>query len=203
MNLPQQGAQPIAGAHHSHLQCRDTNAGDLRHLIVPQILHVLQQESLSLVRVPLTKSPLDLLPPHRLLGRMLLGRPHERGFVMDETLVSGIQPGVDNRDSVTDTLGRPTFVGQFTERDWYYVSVDTRQLAFSSPNPVRETVLHVRFDDRGNVQSVERTGMEKIASISPMTEKTPTLGRNRSFFQELFSNVGTVNAGGGAANPNQ
>jgi outer membrane protein assembly factor BamE (lipoprotein component of BamABCDE complex) len=119
-----------------------------------------------------------------------------RGYMVDEILVSSIQPGVDNRDSVTETLGRPTFTGQFDQHDWYYVSRNTRQLAFSSPKPTAQTVLHVRFDDSGNVASVERTGMEKIASITPMEETTPTLGRNRSFFDELFGNIGTVGAGG-------
>ena len=119
-----------------------------------------------------------------------------RGYVVDEILVSSIQPGVDNRDSVQETLGRPTFTGQFDQRDWYYVSRNTRQLAFASPTPTAQTVLHIRFDASGNVASVERTGMEKIASISPMQEKTPTLGRHRGFFDELFGNIGTVGAGG-------
>jgi outer membrane protein assembly factor BamE (lipoprotein component of BamABCDE complex) len=118
-------------------------------------------------------------------------REHQ-GHMLDETLVAAVQPGIDNRDSVTGTLGRPTFVGQFDQRDWYYVSRDTRQVAFAMPKAVRQTVLHVRFDEQGNVASVERTGLEKIASIQPMADKTPTLGRDRSFFQELFSNVGQV-----------
>lgn len=119
-----------------------------------------------------------------------------RGYVVDEILVSSVQPGIDNRDSVQETLGRPTFTGQFDQRDWYYVSRNTRQLAFSTPKTTAQTVLHVRFDANGNVASVERTGLEKIASISPMEEKTPTLGRHRGFFDELFGNIGTVGTGG-------
>jgi outer membrane protein assembly factor BamE (lipoprotein component of BamABCDE complex) len=119
-----------------------------------------------------------------------------RGYIVDEILVSSIQPGVDTRDSVQETLGRPTFTGQFDQRDWYYVSRNTRQLAFASPTPIAQTVLHVRFDETGNVSAVERTGMEKIVSVSPMEETTPTLGRNRGFFDELFGNIGTVGAGG-------
>jgi hypothetical protein len=57
-------------------------------------------------------------------------------------------------------------------------------------------VLHIRFDERGNVASVEKTGLEKVARIDPTNGKTPTLGRERGFFQELFGNIGTVGAGG-------
>lgn len=125
---------------------------------------------------------------------------HEhQGYVMDPTLVSGIQAGVDNRDSVQNTLGRPTFTGEFDQRDWYYLSRDTRALAFNMPRPKEQTVLHVRFDEQGNVTGVDRTGMEKVVMLQPMEDKTPTLGRQRSFFQELFSNIGTVGSMGGGS----
>ncbi len=124
-----------------------------------------------------------------------------KGYVADETLVASVQPGVDNRDSVAKTLGRPTFVGQFDVNDWYYVSRDTRQLAFNAPRASAQTVLRVRFDAAGNVAAVERSGLEKIASISPEGDKTPTLGRERGFFQELFGNIGAVRAPGTPQQP--
>ena len=124
-------------------------------------------------------------------------RDHQ-GHILDETLVTAIQPGTDNRESVEQTLGRPTFTGQFSDRDWYYVSRSTRQLAFAKPKPDQQTVLHVRFDEAGNVASVQRTGLERVASIDPAQDKTPTLGRNRSFFQQLFGNICTVGATGQA-----
>ena len=131
-------------------------------------------------------------------------RDHQ-GFIIDETLVSAIQPGVDNRDSVLGTLGRPTFVGQFQQDDWYYVSRQTKNLAFNKPNPDKQTVLRVRFDQAGNVTAVERRGLEQVASIDPSNDKTPTLGRDRSLLEELFGNIGAVGSagpgGGTADNP--
>jgi outer membrane protein assembly factor BamE (lipoprotein component of BamABCDE complex) len=52
-------------------------------------------------------------------------------------VVAAVQPGIDNRESVQGTLGRPTFTGQFDQRDWYYVSRETKQLAFASPRADR------------------------------------------------------------------
>lgn len=118
-------------------------------------------------------------------------RDHQ-GYVLDEPLVTAVQPGVDNRESVLGTLGRPTFVGQFDQRDWYYVSRETRQLAFASPRPRENVVLHIRFDEAGNVERVERTGMELVVNVNPSSDETPTLGRERSLLQELFGNIGAV-----------
>jgi len=119
-----------------------------------------------------------------------------QGYIADDTLVSGIAAGVDNRESVTKTLGRPSFVGQFTPNDWYYFARTTKQLAFALPTPTEQLVLHIRFDAAGNVASVEKTGVEKVARINPNGDKTPTLGKERGFFEDLFGNIGTVGAVG-------
>jgi outer membrane protein assembly factor BamE (lipoprotein component of BamABCDE complex) len=131
-----------------------------------------------------------------LIGVALLsacaGTREHRGQVIDKELASGIQVGVDNKESVEKTLGRPTFTGQFDPNDWFYVARDTATLAFRLPRVTDQTVLHVRFDQAGNVASVNQTGKELIASIDPSGDKTPTLGRKKSFFDELFGNIGTV-----------
>ena len=124
-----------------------------------------------------------------------------RGYLVDKTLVDAVQPGVDNRLSVERTLGRPTLISQFGEKDWYYVSVDTRQAAFGRPRSNQQTVLRIRFDPAGNVAGVDRAGMEKVARIDPEGDKTPTLGRERTFLQDLFGNVGAVGAPGTGAVP--
>jgi len=120
-----------------------------------------------------------------------------KGYVIDSALIQSVQPGVDNRDSVAGTLGRPTFASQFGDETWYYIARETRQLAFANPRAVEQTVLAVKFDKAGNVVSVDRSGMERTVSIHPYGDKTPTAGRHRSFLGELFGNIGTI---GGAAN---
>jgi outer membrane protein assembly factor BamE (lipoprotein component of BamABCDE complex) len=124
------------------------------------------------------------------------GMRDHKGFVIDQTLADGIQVGVDNKDSVTKTLGRPTFTGQFDPNDWYYVSRSTAQFAFRDPRVTEQTALRVQFDQAGNVTSVSKTGPELIASVNPSGDKTPTLGRQRSFFDELFGNIGTISQPG-------
>ena len=124
-----------------------------------------------------------------------LGVRDHRGFVIDKELAQGVQVGVDNKDSVAKTLGRPTFTGQFNENDWYYVSQDTRTVAFRSQKTLDQEVLHIRFDAAGNVAAINRTDETLVAAINPVNDKTPTLGRKRGFFDELLGNVGVFNSG--------
>ena len=123
------------------------------------------------------------------------GLHQHKGVMIDPQIAAAIQPGVDNKDSVEKALGRPTFVGQFTPNDWYYVSRDVSQVAFRNARVTKQTVMIIRFDAKGNVASIQRTGKELVMNVQPTHRITPTLGRKRSFFQELFGNIGSVGAG--------
>jgi len=118
-----------------------------------------------------------------------------KGAVIDQRLASSVQPGVDNKDSVQKLLGTPTLTGQFTPDDWYYISRDTNQVAFRNPTVQKQLVMLVRFDPKGNVASLQRTGKDLVLPVSPTHRSTPTLGRKRSFFDELFNNIGSVSSG--------
>ncbi len=138
-------------------------------------------------------------------------RTHQ-GYIVDQTLLDSVSIGIDNKASVERTLGRPTFSSQFgmadgrpsivtpeQATDWYYLSRQTRQLAFATPRATDQLLLRVRFDATGNVVALDRTGVETVARISPESDKTPTLGREKSFFEELFGNIGSVGAPGAGA----
>ncbi|CAN5260202.1 hypothetical protein BH10PSE15_BH10PSE15_19550 [soil metagenome] len=143
----------------------------------------------------------SLLGPALILAGLAAGgcvplKTHQ-GYVIDTDLVNSVQPGVDTRQSVLQVLGKPTFTSQFNQGDWYYVSREARGFAYNNPHVKTQTTLRISFDGKGNVTGIHRTGVEQVASISPMKKTTPTLGRSHSFFQELFGNIGTVGAIGG------
>jgi len=123
----------------------------------------------------------------------------QRGYIVDQTLVSSVQPGIDNKQSVQGTLGHPSFVSQFGQPTWYYVSSQTGRKPFVKPKITEHQVLAVQFDAAGNVASVERTGLDKVVYLSPDGDKTATVGRNRGFFEDLFGNIGAVGAPGAGA----
>ena len=132
-----------------------------------------------------------------LISGCATNRAH-KGAVIDSQLASSIQPGVDNKTSVEKLLGGPTFSGQFNPNDWYYVSRNTNQLAFRNPRVTDQTITLVRFDPTGNVASIQRTGKEFVLNVEPSRRSTPTLGHQKSFFEEVFGNIGSVNSGGAA-----
>lgn len=133
-----------------------------------------------------------------------------RGYIGEEALIGAIQPGIDNKASVLGTLGHPTYASQFGRETWYYISSTTVQRPFTTPRIRQHSLLAVKFDPTGNVASATRTGMEHVVHLHPDRASTPTLGRERSFFQDLFGNIGQVGSfganapagGGGPGGPN-
>ena len=147
------------------------------------------------MKVALFKTSMAMASAFMLAG--CAGVMAHKGAVIDPQLASSIQPGVDNKASVEKLLGRPSFTGQFNQNDWYYLSRDTKQVAFRNPRVRQQTVLMVAFDQGGNVVAVNRTGKEYVAGLDPSNRRTPTLGRKRSFFDEVFGNIGTMGVPGG------
>ena len=119
-----------------------------------------------------------------------------RGYLVDQPLVDAVQPGIDNMQSVEKSLGRPNFVSEFGRKDWYYISTTTKQAAFTRPRAAEQVILRVSFDAKGNVAAIQKSGMEHVANLNPDGHKTPTLGKERSFLEDLFGNIGQVGAPG-------
>ncbi|TCD04135.1 outer membrane protein assembly factor BamE [Erythrobacteraceae bacterium CFH 75059] len=119
-----------------------------------------------------------------------------RGYIRDTVLIDSIAPGVDNRRSVEETLGRPSFVSQFGQPTWFYVSSVTARGPFRQPRIADHAVLAITFNEAGNVAAVERSGMERVVFLNPDGARTPTVGRERGFLEDLFGNIGAVGAPG-------
>lgn len=128
-------------------------------------------------------------------------RSHQ-GYVVDPDLVNSVQAGTDTRQSVLAVLGKPSFTSEFNQGDWYYISRDARNFAYNNPRVRDQLTLRISFDERGVVTAVRRSGAEQVAAINPSNKTTPTLGKKRSFFDELFGNIGTVGAIGGGQGGN-
>ena len=118
-----------------------------------------------------------------------------QGYIGDPELMAAIKPGVDNKDSVAKSLGKPSLAAQWSDKRWYYVTRMTKQLAFKNPRPASQTIMVVDFDAKGNVTKVSRRGLELAVNIAPNGNVTPTLGKKRSFWQAVFGNIGRVGAG--------
>ncbi len=120
-----------------------------------------------------------------------------KGYVSDDQLIATLQPGIDNKNSVQKTLGRPTTISAVDPNRWYYVSQSTQQLAFFRPKPKMHQALAVSFDAKGNLLKTVKLGLDQLVTVDASNDKTPTRGKESSFWDNLFGDIGRYSPGGG------
>ena len=68
------------------------------------------------------------------------------GNLPEAELVSLLQVGKDNKETVSKILGQPTFRGALGDNSFYYVGTVNSKIAFLDPSVVEQYVLELSFD---------------------------------------------------------
>ena len=115
---------------------------------------------------------------------------HQQGHVRDAAVLAQIEPGVQTREDVARLLGTPSAVGTFDDKRWYYISRRTETEAFYAPELVDQDITEIAFDENGVVAEVTSLSLADARAIEPVEEESPTRGRELSFFEQIFGNIG-------------
>ena len=117
----------------------------------------------------------------------------QEGNVPDADQVVQINPGVDDKNRVTQVLGSPSSVSAFQDRTWYYISRRTEQTAFLDPQVVEQEVLAISFDAQNIVQDIKVYGLEDGRMVAMVDRVTPTHGNDLTIVQQVLGNLGRFN----------
>ena len=123
-------------------------------------------------------------------------RIDQRGNKPDEEQVVLINPGVDDKNRVSELIGTPSTISTFDDRTWYYISKRTETTAFLDPEIKDQEVLAVAFDESGIVESMRIYGQEDGRTIAYVDRTTPTEGNELTIIQQLLGNLGRFNPSG-------
>ena len=114
------------------------------------------------------------------------------GYVPARSDIEALIPGVDTKNTIADTIGRPSDTGLRDGRSWYYVSNTVSNYLFLDPEVLDRTVLALDFDDDGVLEAVNQYGLEDGQVIELTTRVTPTDRRRRNILDQLFGNIGSI-----------
>jgi outer membrane protein assembly factor BamE (lipoprotein component of BamABCDE complex) len=94
---------------------------------------------------------------------------------------------------VAKILGTPSSIGIFNEKNWYYISRRTKQVAFLDPDVLDQQVFIVNFDDKGVVRGIDHKELKDGREIDPAPGATPAPGRELTFVEQVLGNIGRFN----------
>ena len=118
-----------------------------------------------------------------------------RGYVPDDEKVATVSLGADTRDSVQEKLGTPSSTATFGDPTWYYISTEQERYAFFKPDVTKRQILAIQFADDGKVNDIRKYGIEDGQVIALVDRETPSRGKEMTFLQQLFGNMGAAPAG--------
>ncbi len=115
------------------------------------------------------------------------------GYVPTDEDLSVIKVGVDDRDSVGVTIGRPTIEGLLGDDAWYYVQSRYRTVGAAEPVEITREVLAISFSPDGKVENIERFGLDH-GRIVPISRRVTTTNiRGKGIIAQIFGNIGKLN----------
>jgi outer membrane protein assembly factor BamE (lipoprotein component of BamABCDE complex) len=117
----------------------------------------------------------------------------QRGNLPEPDKLAQIRPGSTTRDEVAKILGTPSSIGVFNEKNWYYISRRTSQVAFLDPDVLDQQVFIVNFDDKGVVRGIDHKELKDGREIEPAPGATPAPGRELTFVEQVLGNIGRFN----------
>ncbi len=112
-----------------------------------------------------------------------------RGNIPKPEKLAEIQPGA-TRDEVLQAIGSPSSVGTFDNKTWYYVGQMTEDYAFYATKVIDRKVVAITFDDNGRVAEIKNLGKDDSQDVQMVSRTTPSVGRDISIWNQLFSNLG-------------
>lgn len=113
-----------------------------------------------------------------------------RGYVIDEQLLSQIQPG-SSAEQVVLVLGTPSSVSTVGSQTYYYISQTTaRTFTFQNPSVTDQRVIAVYLNAENRVDRVANYGLQDGKLFDFVTRTTPAGGQDQSFIRQLFGLLG-------------
>jgi outer membrane protein assembly factor BamE (lipoprotein component of BamABCDE complex) len=117
------------------------------------------------------------------------------GYLPDDEAIERLKPGVHDSSSVSQLFGAPITIANFKGETWFYMRRHTERFAFFEEEVVSQDVLAVRFDARGIVESMKRYSFADGKYVEFSEDKTPTRGKELTFVQQIFGNLGRFTGG--------
>ncbi len=119
----------------------------------------------------------------------------DHGYVPTDTDLEEIIVGIDNRDSVAESIGRPTSFGVLEAGNWYYTQSRWRNFAYKAPQIIDRQVLAISFADDGTVENIERFTLED-GRVVPLSRRVTDINiKGITFLRQLLGNLGNFRAG--------
>lgn len=124
--------------------------------------------------------------------------PHYRGIAVSQHELNELTPGISSQADAQALLGPPTFVEQFDNNNWDYVSQITKIRIGQTEGVKHQHVVVLKFNNNGILQGISEKDLKDGVHVAMDGAQTPVPGGKASFIRQLVGGVGSYNPLGAA-----
>ena len=112
------------------------------------------------------------------------------GNLPDADTISLLKVGQDDKSSVTQILGEPSFKGSLGDNAYYYVGSLKSKVAFLKSNVQEQYILELRFSKSNKLKNVYFYDKSLSTDVAMSSLESKTDGTKQSFMQQILGNFG-------------
>lgn len=116
------------------------------------------------------------------------------GYVPSDEELGLLEVGVDTRETVAATIGRPSAAGLLNDLGWYYVQSRWKVSGIRPAKEEERQVVAISFTEDGIVENIERFGLEQGRIVPISRRVTQTNIKGMGLLRQLFGNIGRLSA---------
>lgn len=115
-----------------------------------------------------------------------------RGQYIDDSQIRVLENKEMTKNDVTNLLGSPTLVPDYSPDTWYYASRSMERRAWFKPKVTAQRVLKIIFH-HDRISEVEVLDESHSEDIKVIKDYTKSLGNEQNPFQHFVKNIGRFN----------
>ena len=112
------------------------------------------------------------------------------GNLPDADTISLLKIGQDDKDSIVQILGEPSFKGSLGDNSYYYLGSLKSKIAFLKSNVEEQYILELKFNKGNKLKNIYFYDKSLSTDVAMSSLETKTDGTKQSFFQQILGNFG-------------
>ena len=121
-----------------------------------------------------------------------------RGYVFDESLLPQLVVGTTSEADIIAIMGSPSTVSTLNDGAYYYISSRFITEAYRAPRETERRVLAIFFNEDKKIRDLGFYTLEDGNIVTIVERTTETQGRELTFLQQIFGNLGRFEPGDGS-----
>ena len=112
------------------------------------------------------------------------------GNLPDAETISLLKIGKDDKKSVSQILGEPSFIGALGDNSFYYVGTLRSKIAFLKSKVEEQYILELKFNKKNVLKNIYFYDKSSSTEVAMSSLETKSGGAKQTILQQLLGNFG-------------